>query len=64
MDPATSDEARDYRLSAIGYRLSISKRDWRKLAAKPAEQVEYDNFKMAVHERPESRQNHRLLGIW
>jgi hypothetical protein len=34
MDPPTSDEARDYR-----YRLSISKRDWMKLAAKPAEMI-------------------------
>ena len=48
MEPPTSDEARDYR-----YRLSISKRDWMKLAAKLAEQVEYNNFKMAVHERPD-----------
>jgi len=46
MDPPTSDEARDYR-----YRLSISQKDWIKLAGKLAEEVDYQNFKMAVHER-------------
>jgi len=46
MEPPTSDDARDYR-----YRLSISQKDWMKLAAKLAGEVTYPNFKMAVHER-------------
>jgi hypothetical protein len=32
------------------------------LATKLAEQVEYNNFKMTVHERPDNRLSRRLLG--
>ena len=46
MTPPSSDEARDYR-----WRLSISRKDWIKLAGLLASDVTYPNFKMAVHER-------------
>jgi hypothetical protein len=46
MRKPTTDETRDYR-----YRLSISKRDWVKLAAELASEVDYPNFKSAVHRR-------------
>ena len=46
MRPPTSDDARDYR-----YRLSISQKDWVKLAGLLTGEVTYPNFKMAVQER-------------
>ena len=46
MRPPTSDDARDYR-----YRLSISQKDWVKVAGLLAGEVTYPNFKMAVQER-------------
>src|SRR5271166_1080077 len=46
MTPPSSDEARDYR-----WRLSISRKDWIKLAGLLASDVTYPNFKIAVHER-------------
>jgi hypothetical protein len=56
----TSDDARDYR-----YRLSISKRDWVKLAAELASEVDYPNFKSAVHDRPDQENKSRAyLEIW
>jgi hypothetical protein len=44
----TSDESRDYR-----WRMSISKADWIRLAARLAEAVDYSNFKNAVHDQPD-----------
>ncbi len=56
----TSDETRDYR-----WRLSISKRDWVKLAAELASEVDYPNFKSAVHQRPDQENKNRpYLEIW
>jgi hypothetical protein len=46
-DRPISREDRDYR-----WRLSISRRDWIKLAGRLAETVQYDNFKSAVHRNP------------
>jgi hypothetical protein len=58
MEPPTSDEARDYR-----YQLSISKRDWVKLAAKLARtgrvQQLQDSSSLATGP---SRQDRRLFG--
>src|SRR5260221_4108567 len=60
MTPPSSDEARDYR-----YRLSISREDWIKLAGKLAEEVDYPNFKMAVHERADQANKHAAYAeIW
>src|SRR5260221_8891595 len=60
MTPPSSDEARDYR-----YRLSISREDWIKLAGKLAEEVDYPNFKMAVHEGADQANKHAAYaGIW
>jgi hypothetical protein len=60
MRKPTSDETRDYR-----YRLSISKRDWVKLAAELASEVDYPNFKSAVHDRPDQDNKGRpYLEIW
>src|SRR5260221_12256765 len=53
MTPPSSDEARDCRC-----RLSISREDWIKLAGKLAEEVDYPNFKMAVHERADQANKH------
>jgi hypothetical protein len=56
----TSDETRDYR-----YRLSISKRDWVKLVAELASNVDYPNFKTAVHDRPDQENKSQpYLEIW
>jgi hypothetical protein len=46
MTEPTSSEVRDYR-----WRLSLSKDDWIKLAARLAEAIDYGNFKVAVHDR-------------
>jgi hypothetical protein len=60
MRKPTSDETRDYR-----WRLSISKRDWVKLAAELANKVDYPNFKSAVHDRPDQDNKSRpYLQIW
>ncbi|MGA8482217.1 MAG: hypothetical protein WB696_29965 [Chthoniobacterales bacterium] len=60
MREPTSDDTRDYR-----YRLSISKRDWVKLAAELASKVDYPNFKSAVHDRPDQDNKSRpYLQIW
>ena len=45
MTPPSSDEARDYR------RLSISRKDWIKLAGLLASAVDYPNFKDVVGKR-------------
>jgi hypothetical protein len=60
MRKPTSDETRDYR-----YWLSISKRDWVKLADELASEVDYPNFKSAVHNRPDqANKNGPYLEIW
>jgi hypothetical protein len=60
MRKPTSDENRDYR-----WRLSISKRDWVKLVAELASEVDYQNFKSAVHDRPDQDNKSRpYLEIW
>ncbi len=60
MRKPTGDETRDYR-----WRLSISKRDWVKLAAELASEVDYPNFKSAVHDRPDqANKNGPYLEIW
>jgi hypothetical protein len=60
MRKPTSDEVRDYR-----WRLSISKRDWVKLAAELASNVDYPNFKTAVHQLPDQgNKNRPYLEIW
>lgn len=46
MSEPTSDETRDYR-----WRLSVSREDFVKLAARLAEQITYANFKSAVYDR-------------
>ncbi len=48
MRKPTSDDTRDYR-----YRISISKRDWVKLAGLLAAAVGYPNFKAEIHQRPD-----------
>jgi hypothetical protein len=48
MRKPTSDDTRDYR-----YRISISKRDWVKLAGLLAAAVDYPNFKAEIHQRPD-----------
>jgi hypothetical protein len=53
----TSDDARDYR-----YRLSISQKDWVKLAGLLTGEVTYPNFKMAVQERADQANKGALLG--
>jgi hypothetical protein len=45
MEPPTSDEMRDYR-----WRISIDRIDWIILAGRLAQEVDYPNFKSAVHE--------------
>jgi hypothetical protein len=56
----TSDETRDYR-----WWLSISKRDWVKLMAELAGEVDYPNFKSAVHRRRDQENKNRpYLEIW
>ena len=56
----TSDESRDYR-----WRMSISKADWIRLAARLAEAVDYSNFKNAVHDQPDQGNKGRTyLAIW
>jgi len=60
MRKPTSDETRDYR-----WRLSISKRDWVKLAAELASEVDYPNFKSAVHDRPDQANKSRAYAeVW
>jgi hypothetical protein len=60
MREPTSDESRDYR-----YRLSISKRDWVKFVAELASNVDYPNFKTAVHQRVDQENKSRpYLEIW
>jgi hypothetical protein len=60
MGKPTSDDSRDYR-----YRLSVSKRDWVKLAAELASEVDYPNFKSAVHDRPDQENKSQpYLEIW
>jgi hypothetical protein len=60
MRKPTSDETRDYR-----WRLSISKRDWVKVASALASEVDYPNFKSAVHDRPDQDNKSRpYLEIW
>src|SRR5260370_39860111 len=54
MRKPTRDETRDSRR-----RLSISKRDWVKLAAELASKADYPNFKTAAHERPAQNNNAR-----
>jgi len=56
----TSDETRDYR-----WRISISKRDWVKLAAALAGEVDYPNFKNAVHRRRDQANKGQAYGeVW
>jgi hypothetical protein len=60
MRKPTSDETRDYR-----WRLSIGKRDWVKLAAELASEVDYPNFKSAVHRKPDQRNKSRAYAeVW
>jgi hypothetical protein len=60
MREPTSDDSRDYR-----YRLSVSKRDWVKLVAELASNVDYPNFKTAVHQLPDQENKNRpYLEIW
>jgi len=61
MRKPTGDETRDYR-----WRLSISKRDWVKVAAELASDVDYPTFKSAVHDRGPDQDNkgRPYLEIW
>jgi hypothetical protein len=60
MTEPVSREDRDYR-----WRLSISRRDWIKLAGRLAETVQYDNFKSAVHRNPsQGSKSGSYLRIW
>jgi hypothetical protein len=60
MRKPTSDDTRDYR-----YRLSISRRDWVKLATELASEVDYSNFKNAIHKRSDQdNKSHPYLHIW
>jgi hypothetical protein len=56
----TSDPSRDYR-----WRMSVSKEDFVKLAARLAETVTYSNFKTAVHDRPDQQNKTLAYGkLW
>src|SRR5208283_1043316 len=60
MEPPTSDESRDYR-----WRISISKADWITLAGRLAGQIDYSNFKSAVHKHPDQdNKAHAYTEIW
>jgi hypothetical protein len=60
MRKPTSDELRDYR-----WRLGVTKADFVKLLAQLAEQIDYPNFKSAVHEREDQANKARpYLQIW
>ena len=60
MRKPTSDETRDYR-----WRLSISKRDWVKLAGLLAAAVDYPNFKAEVHRRRDQANKGRAYAeVW
>jgi hypothetical protein len=60
MEPPTSDEMRDYR-----WRISIDRIDWIILAGRLAQEVDYPNFKSAVHQHPDqSNKNGPYLQTW
>ena len=55
MTPPHADEARDYR-----WRLSMKQTDWAHALAALAAEIDYANFKKAVHERPDQQQEQRV----
>jgi hypothetical protein len=55
-----SDEDRDYR-----WRVSIRKRDWVKIVGQLASEIDYTNFKSAVHARPDQgNKDSAYLSVW
>ena len=60
MTPPRSDELRDYR-----WRISMRKRDWVAIVGQLASEIDYCNFKDAVHARPDqSDKNSAYLSVW
>ena len=60
MEKPTSDPSRDYR-----WRMSVSKVDFVKLAARLARGIDYSNFKVAVHDRPDQQnKSSAYLKVW
>jgi|GraSoi_2013_60cm_1033757.scaffolds.fasta_scaffold05444_5 hypothetical protein len=60
MSRPKADEHRDYR-----WRVSMKKRDWTKIVAQLASEIDYCNFKSAVHERPDQENKHSAyLSVW
>jgi hypothetical protein len=60
MTPPRSDESRDYR-----WRLGMRKRDWVKAIGQIASEIDYTNFKSAVHDRPDQANKHSAyLSVW
>jgi hypothetical protein len=60
MTQPRSDETRDYR-----WRVSMKRRDWVKIVAQLASEVDYCNFKSAVHARPDqSNKDSAYLSVW
>jgi hypothetical protein len=60
MESPTSDEMRDYR-----WRISIDRIDWIILAGRLAQEVDYPNFKSAVHQHADQDNKYGpYLQIW
>jgi hypothetical protein len=60
MTQPRSDETRDYR-----WRVSMKRRDWVKIVAQLASEVDYCNFKSAVHARPDqANKDSAYLSVW
>jgi len=55
-----ADESRDYR-----WRIAMKKRDWVKIVAQLAMEIDYTNFKDEVHKRPDQDNKHSAyLAVW
>jgi hypothetical protein len=60
MTRSKADKRRDYR-----WRLSMRRRDWAKILATPGDEIDYGNFKNAVHERgDQNNKRSAYLAIW
>jgi hypothetical protein len=60
MTPPRSDETRDYR-----WRISMRKKDWVKIVARLASEIDYTNFKDEVHKRSDQANKHSAyLSVW
>jgi hypothetical protein len=56
----TADESRDYR-----WRVSMKRKDWQKILATLGGEVDYSNFKNAVHEHTDQdNKSSAYLSIW